>query len=46
MVVHTASMMGVVDYILSLKDGVIELYGPKDAVIDWQKAPQATTISE
>ncbi len=46
MVVHTASMMGVVDYILSLKDGEIELYGPKNAVLDWQKAPQATTISE
>jgi ATP-binding cassette subfamily C exporter for protease/lipase len=46
MVVHTASMMGVVDYILSMKDGKVEAYGPKQAVIDWQTKPQAAPITE
>lgn len=46
MVVHTASMMGVVDYILSLKDGEVEVYGPKDVVAEWQKMPKAPTISQ
>ena len=40
MVVHTASMMGVVDYILSIKDGLIESYGPKEAVLDWSQQAQ------
>ena len=46
MVVHTASMMGVVDYILSLKDGEVEVYGPKDVVAQWQKTPKAPPISQ
>jgi len=46
MVVHTASMMGVVDYLLSLKDGEVESYGPKDVVMSWQNTPQAPQISE
>ena len=46
MVVHTASMMGIVDYILSLKDGVVESYGPKDVVLGWQTAQQVPQISE
>jgi ABC-type protease/lipase transport system fused ATPase/permease subunit len=40
MVVHTASMMGVVDYILAIKDGAIETYGPKEAVLDWSRQAQ------
>jgi ATP-binding cassette subfamily C exporter for protease/lipase len=44
MVVHTASMLGVVDYILSLKDGMVESYGPKEAVLDWQKQAPAQAI--
>ena len=40
MVVHTASMMGVVDNILSIKDGVIESYGPKEVVLDWSRQAQ------
>jgi ATP-binding cassette subfamily C exporter for protease/lipase len=40
MVVHTASMMGVVDNILSIKDGAIEAYGPKETVIEWSKQSQ------
>jgi ATP-binding cassette subfamily C exporter for protease/lipase len=44
MVVHTASMLGVVDYILSLKDGMVESYGPKETVLDWQKQVPAQAI--
>jgi len=40
MVVHTASMMGVVDNILSINDGIVESYGPKEAVIGWSNQLQ------
>ncbi len=39
-VAHTPSVLEVADYILSMKDGAVESYGPKAAVLDWAaKAP-------
>lgn len=35
MVVHTPSMLSAVDFILTLKDGEIESYGPREAVMQW-----------
>ena len=34
-VAHTPSVLSVVDYILTLKDGEIETYGPKEAALNW-----------
>lgn len=35
MVVHTPGTLSAVDYILSLKDGAIEAYGPREVVTQW-----------
>jgi ATP-binding cassette, subfamily C, bacterial exporter for protease/lipase len=34
-VAHTPSVLSVVDFILTLKDGQVESYGPKEAVLGW-----------
>jgi ATP-binding cassette subfamily C exporter for protease/lipase len=34
-VAHTPSILAVVDFIVSLKDGQVEAYGPKEAVLGW-----------
>ena len=34
-VAHTPSVLSVVDFIVTLKDGVVESYGPKEAVLGW-----------
>ena len=34
-VAHTPSVLSVVDYIVALKDGKVEAYGPKEAVLGW-----------
>lgn len=34
-VAHTPSILAVVDYIVTLKDGKVEAYGPKEAVLGW-----------
>jgi len=39
MVVHTPSMLSAVDYILTLKDGEIESYGPREVVMQWATNP-------
>jgi ATP-binding cassette subfamily C exporter for protease/lipase len=40
-VVHTPSMLSFVDLILTMKDGQVEAYGPRQAVIEWSQT-QAT----
>ena len=44
-VAHTPSVLAVVDYIVALKDGQVEAYGPKEAVLGWSTpaAPAAQT---
>ena len=34
-VAHTPSILSVVDFIVSLKDGQVEAYGPKETVLSW-----------
>lgn len=34
-VAHTPSVLAVADYILTLKEGVVDSYGPKESVIEW-----------
>lgn len=34
-VAHTQSILNYVDVVLSMKDGQVEAYGPKDAVMNW-----------
>ena len=40
-VAHTPSVLSVVDFIVALKDGQVETYGPKEAVLGWSN-PAAT----
>jgi ATP-binding cassette subfamily C exporter for protease/lipase len=40
-VAHTPSVLSVVDYIVALKDGQVEAYGPKEAVLGWS-TPQTS----
>ena len=43
-VAHTPSVLSVVDYIVALKDGQVEAYGPKEAVLGWSnQVPAAPT---